>query len=117
MHERRDDPRVSLGPEYAVRFVVKGHRFQGTRLANLSRGGCFILVPRASAALFTAGTLLEQLRFEGAGLPEASLTGTVAYAFEPSARLAVVGVGVHFVQLPDEIRAELDVFLVQRLHG
>lgn len=115
MPERRGTERVSLGPDYALRFVIKGHLFQGARLANLSRGGCFILVPRASAGLFTAGALLEQVRFEGVGLPEASITGTVAYAFEPNARLAVVGVGVHFLRLPDAVQANLDAFLARIL--
>jgi hypothetical protein len=115
MPERRSTDRASLGPDYTLRFVIKGHPFQGVRLANLSKGGCFILVPRASVSLFQAGALLEQLRFDGEGLPEALLTGAVAYAFAPNARLAVVGVGIHFVQLPDEVRSALEDFLSTRL--
>ena len=115
MPERRVTDRASLGPDYNLRFVVKGHLFQGVRLANLSKGGCFILVPRASVGLFQAGALLEQLRFEGEGLPDASITGSVAYAFAPSERLAVVGVGVHFVLLPPAVEAEIKAFVERRL--
>ncbi len=115
MPERRSTDRASLGPDYSLRFVVKGHAFQGVRLANLSRGGCFILVPRASVGLFPSGALLEQVRFDGEGLPDASLTGAVTYAFAPNARLAVVGVGVHFVQLPPAVEAALADFVAARL--
>jgi hypothetical protein len=115
MPERRSTDRASLGPDYSLRFVVKGHPFQGVRLANLSRSGCFILVPRSSAGLFQAGTLLELIRFEGEGLPDASITGSVAYAFAPNARLAVVGVGVHFVMLPQAVEDDLRAFVEQRL--
>jgi c-di-GMP-binding flagellar brake protein YcgR len=115
MPERRSTDRASLGPDYTLRFVIKGHLFQGVRLANLSKGGCFILVPRASVGLFQTGTLLEQVRFQGDGLPEASITGSVAYAFAPNARLAVVGVGVHFVQLPEGVEAALVAFVNARL--
>lgn len=116
MPERRSTDRASLGPDYTLRFVIKGHPFQGVRLANLSKGGCFILVPRASVSLFQSGTLLEQVRFEGEGLPEVLITGTVTYAFAPNVRLAVVGVGVHFFQLPDDIRAALEEFVNARLN-
>lgn len=111
MPERRSTDRASLGPDYSLRFVIRGHPFVGVRLANLSRSGCFILVPRSSAGLFLAGTLLEQVRFQGSGLPDASITGTVAYAFAPNARLAVVGVGVHFVALPQVVEEALNVFV------
>ena len=115
MPERRSTDRASLGPDYSLRFVIKGHPFQGVRLANLSPGGCFILVPRASVGLFQAGTLLEQVRFEGDGLPQASITGSVAYAYAPNARLAVVGVGVHFIQLPEAVQTALAAFVHARL--
>lgn len=114
MPERRSTDRISLGPDYSLRFVAKGHPFQGVRMANLSRGGCFILVPRASVGLFLPGVLLEQVRFDGEGLPEASITGAVSYAFAPNARLAVVGVGVHFVQLPAAVESALADFVAAR---
>lgn len=115
--ERRGQERISLGPDCTLRFAIRGHSFQGVRLVNLSAGGCFLLVPRASAGLFTAGTLLEQVRFEGEGLPEGLLTASVAYAFAPSARLAVVGVGVHFVQLSPALEAALCAFVASRQAG
>ncbi len=117
MPERRVGERISLGPEYTLRFVVKGHPFQGVRMANLSCGGCFLLVPRASAALFRTGTLLEQVRFEGEGLPDAQITANVAYAFAPNARLAVVGVGVHFVQLSAAVERAIQDFVSRRTDG
>jgi hypothetical protein len=113
--ERRNTDRASLGPDYTLRFVIKGHPFQGVRLANLSKGGCFLLVPRASVGLFPVGALLEQVRFEGEGLPEDTITGSVTYAFAPNANLAVVGVGVHFLQLPQAIEDALTAFVTKRI--
>lgn len=115
MPERRGNDRVSLGPDCTLRFVVKGHAFQGVRIANVSRGGCFLMVPRASAGLFTRGALLEQARFDGEGLPEGTLTGSVSYALAPNPRLAVVGVGVHFVQVSESVEVGLDAFVTAHL--
>ncbi|MBI4913689.1 MAG: PilZ domain-containing protein [Acidobacteria bacterium] len=114
MPERRAFARVNLSHEHTVRFVLKGHPFQGIRLANLSAGGCFILAPRASAGLFQPGGLLEQFRFETSGLPQVAITGAVAYAFAPSPGMGVVGVGVNWLRLPDLVEYELDRF-VERL--
>ena len=40
----------------------------------------------------------------------------MTYAFAPNVRLAVVGVGVHFFQLPDDIRTALEEFVNARLN-
>jgi hypothetical protein len=109
--QRRQTPRVSLGPEHTVRFAAGGHAFEGIRLVNLSEGGCFLTVPRSDAGVFLSGTLLEQLRFEGPGLPPDALTGTVAFAMGASPGLSVVGVGVSFLQPPEDLRAALRRFV------
>ena len=115
--QRRHTPRVNLGPEHTLRFNAGGHAFQGVRIANLSEGGCFITVPRSDAGVFRTGTRLEQLRFEGPGLPQAAVAGTVAFVMGASQGLAIVGVGVTFHNLPENVRAELARFVVQALPG
>ncbi len=108
---RRQAPRINLGPEHTVQFTAGGHAFQGIRVSNLSEGGCFLTVPRASAGVFRNGTLLEQLRLEGPGLPPDSLTGVVAFAMAASPGLPVVGLGVRFVTLPESVEGELRRFV------
>lgn len=112
---RRQAPRISLGPEHTVQFTAGGHAFQGIRISNLSEGGCFLAVPRSSAGVFRNGTLLEQFRLEGPGLPPDSLTGVVAFAMGASPGLPVVGLGVRFVALPESIQGELRRFVDEAL--
>ena len=115
MIEHRKLVRISLGPEHTLRFVAGGHVFQDIRIANLSEGGCFITVPQADAGVFLRGTLLEQMHFEGVGLPAGALTGSVAYAMGAIASMAVVGVGVTFLNLSEATRGELARFVEERL--
>jgi hypothetical protein len=113
--QRRLAPRINLGPEHTLRFTAGGHAFQGIRLANLSEGGCFITISRSDAGVFRVGTLLEQLRFEGPGLPQEPLTGIVAFAMGTSPGLAVVGVGVSFVTPTETVQAGLSRFMEEAL--
>lgn len=115
--QRRHTPRVNLGPEHTLRFNAGGHAFQGVRIANLSEGGCFITVPRSDAAVFRTGARLEQLRFEGSGLPRAAMVGTVAFVMGASQGLAIVGVGVSFLNPPENVRVELARFVAVALSG
>lgn len=109
--QRRQTPRVNLGPEYSLRFTAGGHAFQGIRIANLSEGGCFITVPRSDAGVFRVGVRIEQLRLEGPGLPGEPLTGVVAYAMGASPGHPVVGVGVSFLNPTESVQAALTGFV------
>jgi len=112
---RRQTPRVTVGADYSVRFVAGGHLFENIRLVNVSEGGCFITVPASSAGIFLGGTLLEQLRLEGPGLPTELLTGRVAFAMGTSPRMPMVGVGVSFLALPPPVHSALCRFVENAL--
>lgn len=116
--ERRDARRIVVGPDHTIRFLVRGHPFQGVRITNLSPGGCFAMVGARDAGLFPAGTLLEQFAFEHPDLPHEPLTAEVRYCLgseSGDAPLALLGLGVMFRSLPTGvetgIRAHLDRLL------
>jgi len=112
--DRRDTRRLFLGPDHAIRFVVKGHAFQNVRITNVSLGGCFAMVSQRDRALFTQGTVLEQLAFEHPDLPLGPVTAQVCYAIGTQSEeplLEFLGIGIHFLSMPEEGQQRLRMFM------
>lgn len=112
--ERRDIRRLFLGPDHAISFLVRGHKFQNVRITNVSLGGCFAMVAQRDHALFTQGTVLEQLAFENADLPQGLITAQVCYAIGTQSAqplLEFLGVGIHFLSMSEETHQRLRAFI------
>ncbi|HNX93947.1 MAG TPA: PilZ domain-containing protein [Holophaga sp.] len=114
--ERRDSRRIIVGPEFTIRFVVKGHVFQGIRITNLSAGGCFAVVGSGDAKLFDQGTVMEGLAFENPQMHAEGITGEVRYVLGGSGSgtgFDFVGLGVRFVSIPESVSKVLQAFVVR----
>lgn len=112
--DRRDTRRIFLGTDHTIRFLVKGHAFQNVRITNVSLGGCFAMVSRRDHALFTQGSVLEQLSFEHPNLPLGPLTAQVCYAIGTQSEeplLEFLGIGIHFLSMPEDTQQRLRVFM------
>ncbi len=112
--ERRDTHRLFLGPEHAIRFLVKGHLFQNVRITNVSLGGCFAMVSMRDHGVFTHGTVLEQLSFEHPDFPQGHITAQVCYAIGSQSEepmLEFLGLGIHFLSMADETQRRLRQFI------
>jgi hypothetical protein len=106
LQERRQKPRVIVGPEFFIQFTIQGHTFQKVQLANLSEDGCFATVSGSPAGLFTAGARLENLVLAHPDLPQVPLTGQVAYALGGEG-MEFLGLGIHFVEMAPEVAQSL----------
>jgi c-di-GMP-binding flagellar brake protein YcgR len=114
--ERRDSRRIIVGPEYSIRFVVKGRVFNNVRLTNLSAGGCFAVVGRGDSAIFAQGTILEQLGLEHPDLEAEGITAEVRYVLGgagPDSFFDFTGLGVQFVSVPATAKESLDAFVTR----
>ena len=112
--ERRDMRRLFLGPDHAIRFLVRGHAFQNVRITNVSLGGCFAMVSQRDHGLFTQGTVLEQLSFEHPDLPQGFITAQVCYAIGTQSEqplLEFLGIGIHFLSMSKETQQRLRKFI------
>ncbi|MDP2877326.1 MAG: PilZ domain-containing protein [Holophaga sp.] len=108
--ERRDTHRLYLGPEHAIRFLVKGHLFQNVRITNVSLGGCFAMVSQRDHSVFTQGTVLEQLSFEHPDFPQGHITAHVCYAIGTQSEepmLEFLGLGIHFLTMSEASQLRL----------
>jgi c-di-GMP-binding flagellar brake protein YcgR len=114
--ERRDSRRIIVGPDYSIRFVAKGRVFNNVRLTNLSAGGCFAVVGRGDSAIFTQGTILEQLGLEHPDLKAEGITAEVRYVLGgagPDSFFDFTGLGVQFVSIPTAAKESLDAFVTR----
>ena len=109
--ELRAGQRLFLGPEHSIRFLLKGHAFREIRITNVSRGGCFAMVPQGDKTLFGPGALLEQLTFDHPDLPRGPITARVCYAVGTQSGLDFMGVGIEFIAMAPETRERLAVFI------
>ncbi len=76
--EQRKYPRLSItGREYGTRFLVQGTEILGSRLVNLSAGGCGLEVQVADARLIAEGEVLEALYLDHPDLPRVPLAAVV----------------------------------------
>jgi len=112
--DRRDARRIVVGPDFAISFILKGHRYQDVRITNLSTQGCFALVGVQSAGRFERGAVLEELILSHPDLPKAPIIAAVSYvlASRPSAEpLEMVGIGIQFLSVDDLARKTLDAWV------
>jgi c-di-GMP-binding flagellar brake protein YcgR len=117
--ERRDSRRIIVGPDYTIRFVTKGRIFNNVRLTNLSAGGCFAVVGRGDATVFSQGTILEQLAIEHTDLQAAGITAEVRYVLGgagPESFFDFTGLGIQFVSVSPEAKASLQAFVDRSCH-
>ncbi len=112
--DRRDSPRIPVGPEYTVSFTAGGEGFRGIRLTNLSLGGCFAVVGGGAAGVFTQGARLAPFVLEHPSFPALPFAGAVAYAMgahEGDEAAAFLGVGIRFMDVPGEVHNALRAFV------
>jgi len=112
--DRRDNPRIIVGPEFSIAFTLKGHAYRDIRISNLSPGGCFALVGARDARLFERGCALEELVLLNPELPKAPILAAVSYVLggRPSADpLEMVGVGIQFLSMDGEAQRALDIWV------
>lgn len=116
--ERRDNRRILVGADHTIRFLAKGHAFRNVRITNLSMGGCFATVREGDAGVFPKGTILEQFSFEHPDLPQSPFVAQVTFTLggDPKQpRLDFMGLGIQFLQPPEDIRQGLAHFVDRHL--
>ncbi len=116
--ERRDNRRITLGPGHSIRFKVGPRSLKDIRIANISGSGVFALVDQQEALLFEMGTILEDLVLDHPMLPKGRIRAQVVYVLGSSPQLPAmgfVGMGLHFVDMPAETQAALNLFVAASL--
>lgn len=112
--DRRDTSRIPVGSEFAISFTLKGQRFRGIRITNLSVGGCFALVGTRKARYFVRGAALEDLALHHPDLPKDPIIATVAFVLgghSDGEGLEVMGVGLNFLCMENATREALEAWV------
>jgi c-di-GMP-binding flagellar brake protein YcgR len=118
--ERRGAQRVVVEPGHTIRFQADGQAFSQVRLGNISRTGCFAMLPGRDATRLADGAHLEALVFEHPELPSRPLRAEVVYLLgdgdDPSGE-DLVGMGIRFQELDPDSAARLEAFIEERLEA
>ena len=75
----RTHPRIEVGPEFTTMFTSPWRTHVGTRIRNLSIGGCCIQLHHTEAGALFQGAQLPILHLNHAALPKHRLAGRVAW--------------------------------------
>lgn len=114
---QREHQRVVVGPEHTIRFRVADQVHTHIRVTNLSRGGCFALIPNG-AGPFSQEGLLEDFAFEHPDLPQAPFTARIVYTLGGESEegpLEVMGMGIQFLTPSQPVVDALQAMLTRLL--
>lgn len=104
--ELRDSRRVILQGQPQARFQAAGQAFDRLPLANLSHGGCLVLVPFQEAGALCLDTPVSDLVLLHPGLTANPITARVAWTMA-HAEGDQVAVGLHFRDMASDTRIAL----------
>lgn len=104
--EQRDSRRVILTGPAQVRFRAAGQAFDRLPLANLSHGGCLVMIPFQEAGSLCLDTPVSDLVITYPGLPANPISARVAWTMA-HAEGDTVAVGVQFLEMARDTRIAL----------
>ncbi|HXC17107.1 MAG TPA: PilZ domain-containing protein [Holophagaceae bacterium] len=104
--ELRDSRRVILDGQPQVRFRAAGQLFDRIPLANLSHGGCLVIVPFQAAGALCLGAPVAELVIFHPGMTANPITARVAWTMA-HAEGDQVAVGLQFNDMAHDTRIAL----------
>ncbi len=104
--EMRDGRRVILEGQPQVRFRAAGQIFDRIPLANISHGGCLVMVPFQEAGALCLNTPVQELVIFHPGMTANPMTARVAWTMA-HAEGDQVAVGLHFEEMTSATRIAL----------
>lgn len=104
--EQRDSRRIILSGPAQVRFRAAGQAFDRLPLANLSHGGCLVMIPFETAGALCLDTPVTELVITYPGFPANPISARVAWTMA-HAEGDTVAVGVHFQEMASDTRIAL----------
>ncbi|HZU52478.1 MAG TPA: PilZ domain-containing protein [Holophagaceae bacterium] len=104
--ELRDNRRVILQGQPQVRFRAAGQIFDRIPMANLSHGGCLVLVPFQEAGALCLNTPVSELMMFHPGMTANPITARVAWTMA-HAEGDQVAVGLQFEDMASDTRIAL----------
>jgi hypothetical protein len=104
--ELRDSRRVILSGQAQVRFQAAGQLFDRIPMANLSHGGCLVMVPFQEAGALCLDTPVSDLMVTYPGMPANPITARVAWTMA-HAEGDTVAVGLQFSEMSSDTRIAL----------
>jgi hypothetical protein len=104
--ELRDNRRVILQGQPQVRFRAAGQVFDRIPMANLSHGGCLVLVPFQEAGALCLNTPVSELMMFHPGMTANPITARVAWTMA-HAEGDQVAVGLQFEDMASDTRIAL----------
>ena len=104
--EQRDSRRVILPGPAQARFHAAGQAFDRVPLANLSHGGCLLMIPFQEAGALCLDTPVPELMLTYPGLPADPIRARVAWTMA-HAEGDTVAVGLQFLDMASPTRIAL----------
>lgn len=114
LSDRRDNRRLFVGPDYAIRFSFKGRSFTGVRITNISAGGCFAVLPRDHETVFTEGGILDEFALEHSEMPHTPFFAQIRYVLGGAlgqSDMEYLGLGIAFMMTPEDVKSALSSLL------
>lgn len=104
--ELRDSRRVILDGQPQVRFQAAGRLFDRIPLANISHGGCLVMIPFEEAGALCLDTPVADLVIFHPGMTANPMTARVAWSMAHSEG-DQVAVGLQFLDMTSDTRIAL----------
>ena len=104
--EKRDSRRVILPGPAQARFRAAGQTFDRVPLANLSHGGCLLMIPFQEAGALCLDTPVPELMITYPGMPAEPIRARVAWTMA-HAEGDTVAVGLQFLEMGSPARIAL----------